>query len=142
MANRYEPVSLRAIFQDTFIAAYNSGNRAYIESMVLQEAVPEHFRGKSNPINVLLPPYFNTHEVITSIYEREDGISLRLKQYPDSFSHLPVGVVPVAILEFTIPFILKDGTEVPTTYGFLIVKQGDELFIGVFNDKHISPLAK
>ena len=142
MSNRYEPVSSLAIFKDTFIAAYNSGNRAYIESMVLNEAVPEHFQNKLNPINFLLPPHFNTHKIISNINERKDGIPQRLKLYSDSFSHLPEKVVPVSILEYKMPFIHKGKTLTTTTYGFLVVKQEGKLFIGIFNDKQPKPIIK
>ena len=135
MTNRYEPVSSLTMFRDTFIAAYNSGNRAYIESMVLKEAVPENTKKTFNPVAILLPPYFNTHKLITSIKERKGGIQKVLKQNADRFSHLSEKIVPVAILEFKIPYILEDGTETATTYGFLVVKKEGKLFIGIFNDK-------
>ena len=135
MSNRYEPVSSLTILKDTFIAAYNSGNRAYIESMVLKEAVPEHFQKTVNPVAILLPPHFNTHEFITNIDERKGGVPERLKLHSDSFSHLSKKVIPVAILEYKIPFSFEDGTKSATTYGFLVVKQEGKLYIGIFNDK-------
>jgi hypothetical protein len=135
MSNRYEPVSSLTIFKDTFIAAYNSGNRAYIESMVLKEAVPEHTKKTINPVAFLLPPHFNTHKSITSIKERKGGIPKILKLNSDRFSHLSEKVVPVALLEYKMPYILENGTQTATIYGFLVVKKEGKLFIGIFNDK-------
>ncbi len=46
-------------------------------------------------------------------------------------------MVPVAILEFTLPLIYKDGTNHRLTYGFPVVKHEGKLFIALFNDPHV-----
>lgn len=127
---------------DTFVAAYNSGNREYIESMVHPSGIPEHFRGAASPISLLLPPLFNNRLIIQRINEKEDGIKLRLEQLPNSFSHLPDGVNPVAIVEFTRPVFLKDGSNIPTTFSFPVVKHEGKLFISLFNDEKFTPVTE
>jgi hypothetical protein len=142
MSNIYDPVASMNDFKDIFISAYNAGNRKYIESMIHPSGIPEQFRGSMSPISILMPPLFNNSVVIQRIEEQEDGIKRRLDNQPESFSHLPKEIVPVAILQFSIPYIMKDGPSIQTTYGFPIVKHEGKLFICIFNDKKISPIEK
>jgi len=142
MSDSYAPVASMNDFKDIFVSAYNAGNRKYIEGMINPSGIPEQFREGVSPISLLLPPLFNNRVVIQRIVEQENGIKLRLDRLPDSFSHLPDGMVAVAILEFTLPVILKDGTNIPTTYRFPVVKHEGKLFIGLFNDKEPNPLAE
>jgi hypothetical protein len=142
MSNSYAPVASIDEFKDIFVSAYNAGNRKYIEGMINPFGIPEKFRESSSPISFLLPPLFNNRVVIQRIEEQENGIKLRLDKLPDTFSHLPEGMVPVAILEFTLPVILKDGTNIPTTYRFPVVKHEGKLFISFFNDKETNLLAE
>ena len=135
--SKYDPVESLTLFKDSFIAAYNSGNRDFIRSMVLDEAVVKEGEIGMKFLNILLPPHFNTHEKILGLESKPDAIEKRLQRFPDSFTHLENGVEAFEILTFVSPRYNNGQSEFEIFYSFLVVKKNGKLFIGSFNDKKV-----
>ncbi len=133
----YDPVESLTLFKDSFIAAYNSGNRDFIRSMVLDEAVVKEGETGMKFLNIMLPPHFNTHEKILGLEAKPDAIEQRLHRFPDSFTHLGNGIEAFEILTFVSPRYNNGQSEFKTFYSFLVVKKNGKLFIGSFNDKKV-----
>jgi hypothetical protein len=133
MENRYEPVTSISIFKDIFAAAYDSGNREYIKSMVLMEAIPQTSKDAKKQYSGILPPHFNTRKKVVGITEEKDGVATTTKKHPTAFSHLAEGVEPVAIIKYSY-YVLVDGTQYLTSNRFPIVRKDGKLYIGRFSD--------
>jgi hypothetical protein len=133
MGNRYEPVTSISIFKDIFVAAYDSGNREYIKSMVLRDAVPQKLKDANRYVGIL-SPYFNTRIKVVGISEETDGLAKFAKKIPTAFSHLPEGVESCAIIKYSYYLRSVEGKQFLTTSRFPIVKKGGELYIGQLKD--------
>jgi len=128
--NRYEPVETIALFIDIYKAAYNTGNRDYIESMIHPSAVGIEGEGKKI---VLLPPHYNTHVIIKEVIEDKDHLRDRLRDNPNILDHLPKGIEPFGIIRITVDTRNAHGEGFKTYYRELVVKTKEGLFFGRFS---------
>lgn len=129
MGNRYAPVTSLPAFVDIFVAAYDSGNRDYIASMVLVDALVNPDAERIS-LEHLMPPFFNTRQKVVGFTTAAEDMIQILAEHPIAFSHLQEGTQPVAIFKYSVNSTKIDGEQTLVYRHAPIVSQNGALYFG------------